>query len=84
MHTQKVAITMPEFLVREIDTLSKKKGISRSRYITLVVRQSIEEEKQRYITECYNNVFSEKEIQEEQLETVRNFEGASSQGGQEW
>ena len=84
MHTQKVAITMPEVLVREIDTLSKKKGISRSRYISQAVSQSIEEEKKRYITECYNEIFSEAEVQNEQLETTHNFEGAGSEGGHEW
>ena len=84
MHTQKVAITMPEILVQEIDTLSKRKGISRIRYITQAVSQSIEEEKKHYITECYNKIFSETDIQKEQLETARNFENAGSEGGQEW
>ena len=27
MHTQKVAISMPEILIKEIDVLSRKKGL---------------------------------------------------------
>jgi metal-responsive CopG/Arc/MetJ family transcriptional regulator len=47
LHTQKVAITMPEVLIREVDAVSKKKGLSRSRYITQAVREKIEAEKWR-------------------------------------
>lgn len=83
-HTQKVAITMPEILVKKIDTLSKKKGVSRSRYITLAVAEKIEDEKNNFITEAYNEIFSDQKIQREQLETSESFEGAGSQGGQEW
>lgn len=75
---------MPEFLVKEVDTLSKKKGISRSRYITQAVSQTIEEEKKINITACYNRVFSKADIRKEQLEIARNFEGAGSESGQEW
>lgn len=83
-HTQKVAITMPEILVKEIDTLSKKKGLSRSRYITLAVAEKIEDENNTFITDTYNEIFSDKDIQREQLETSASFEGAGSEGGQEW
>jgi metal-responsive CopG/Arc/MetJ family transcriptional regulator len=82
--TQKVAITMPQVLIKEIDTVSKKKGLSRSRYITQAVYEKIENEKKRLITECYNEIFSDSKIQKEQLETARWLDGAGSEGGQEW
>jgi len=84
INTQKVAITMPQILIKEIDKLSKKKGLSRSRYITQAVCEKIEDEKKYFITECYDNIFSDAEIRKEQLETARWFEGAGDEGGQEW
>lgn len=82
--TQKVAITMPQILIREIDALSKKKGLSRSRYITQAVFDKIENEKKALITECYNEIFSDEKIQKEQLEAANWLEGAGNEGGQEW
>ena len=84
LHTQKVAITMPEILIKEVDALSKKKGLSRSRYITLAVREKIETERRRSITESYDAVFSEDSVRKEQIETAARFEGSGSEGGQEW
>jgi hypothetical protein len=82
--TQKVAITMPQILIKEIDAVSKKKGVSRSRYITQAVYEKIKDEKKRFITECYDDIFSDPKIQKEQLETSICFEGAGNEGGQEW
>ena len=84
MHTQKVAITMPDFIIKEIDTLSKKRGISRSRYITLAVREKMNCDKKTFITECYNRIFSDTEVQKEQIETALGFEETGSESGQEW
>lgn len=84
MHTQKVAITMPAMLIKKIDDISKKKGLSRSRYIALAVSEKIEDEQRRSITACYNEIFSDMDIQKEQLETAGCFESVGSEGGQEW
>jgi metal-responsive CopG/Arc/MetJ family transcriptional regulator len=83
-NTQKVAITMPTGLIKKIDTLSKRRGLSRSRYITLAVSDMIEGEKKLLITESYNRIFSDEIIQKEQLETAKSFEGLGMEGGQEW
>ena len=84
MHTQKVAISMPEILIKEIDVLSRKKGLSRSRYIAQAVREKVESEKKCSITESYNTIFSDTDIQREQLETAKGFEGSGNERGQEW
>ncbi|MFC1886865.1 ribbon-helix-helix domain-containing protein [Thermodesulfobacteriota bacterium] len=87
IHTQKaqkVAISMPEILIKEIDALSKKRGLSRSRYITQAVREKVIAEQKLFITECYNKIFSDVNIQKEQLEISKCFEGAGIEGGQEW
>ncbi len=84
MNTAKVAITIPVDLVATIDNLCKKVGSSRSKFITDILREKIENTKKVIIKEAYNSVFSDPRIQEEQLETSRFFEGTGSAEGQEW
>ena len=84
IHTQKVAISMPEILVKEIDALTQKKGVSRSRYITQAVSEKIEAEKKSFIKESYDKIFSDEAIQKEQLETALWFDRAGEKEGQEW
>lgn len=84
MNTQKIAISMPTDLVAMIDILSKQKGMSRSRYISTILREKILNEKERQIKEAYNRVFSDDSIRKEQLETSLWFDGAGSIEGLEW
>ena len=56
IHTQKVAISMPEILVKEIDALIEKKGMSRSRYITQAVSEKIKTDKKSIIKENLPNL----------------------------
>ena len=84
MNTQKVAITIPTDLVSMIDDISKQKGMSRSKYISTVLREKAITEKEKRIKDTYNRVFSDESIQKEQLETASWFEGAGSKKGQEW
>jgi hypothetical protein len=84
MNTQKVAITMPIDLLTTIDNISKQKGISRSRYISNILRKTVLAEKERQVKASYNRVFSDELILREQLETASWLEGAGSKEGQEW
>jgi metal-responsive CopG/Arc/MetJ family transcriptional regulator len=84
MNTQKVAITIPEDLIKEIDLISKTKGVSRSRYIASALGAKVADEKRELLKQAYDRVFSDDDVQKEQLETAKWFEGAGSEGGQEW
>ena len=84
MNTQKVAITVPTDLVAIIDDISKEMGMSRSKYISTVLREKVLSEKQRHIKDSYNRIFSDSAIKKEQLETAIWFDGTGNQGGQEW
>jgi metal-responsive CopG/Arc/MetJ family transcriptional regulator len=84
MNTQKVAITIPAELVTMIDDISKQMGLSRSKYISNVLREKVLSEKERQIKDSYNRVFSDESIKKEQLQTTIWFDGAGNQGGQEW
>lgn len=84
MHTQKVAITMPTELVTMIDEIIKQKKISRSRFISTVLREKVLSEREKQIKDIYNRVFSDDAIRKEQLETALRFDGAGNTEGQEW
>ncbi len=84
MNTQKVAITMPADLVMVVDEIRKQKGMSRSQYISTVLREKIVSEKTRTLKDAYNAVFSDDAVCREQLETAKWLEGGEVNKGQEW
>ena len=84
MNTQKVAITIPAELVTIIDNISKQKGMSRSKYISTVLREKVFNEKERQIKDAYNRVFSDELIRKEQLETAEWFKGSGDSEGEAW
>ena len=84
MNTRKVAITIPTDLVVIIDDISRQLGLSRSKYISTVLREKVLIEKERQIKDSYNRVFTDDSIKEEQLQTAIWFDGTGNQGGQEW
>jgi metal-responsive CopG/Arc/MetJ family transcriptional regulator len=84
MPTEKVAITIPSDLVAVIDGIRSKRGVSRSKFITLLLRQKILDEQAREIREAYDRVFSDDSIVKEQLNTATWLEGSGRDEGQEW
>jgi len=84
MNTQKIAITVPSDLLDIIDKTSAQRRISRSKFISLVLREKLQEERNRYLKNEYDRVFTDKAICDEQLKTAMWFDGAGSKEGQEW
>lgn len=84
MRTEKVAITIPSDLVAMIDDIRSRRGVSRSKFITLLLREKIMDEQARDIREAYDRVFSDESIVQEQLDTAAWFEGSGKEEGQEW
>jgi len=84
MNTQKVAITMPADLVKIVDEVSRQKGISRSKYISVVLRERLLSDREKQIRETYDRIFSDVLIRKEQLETAVWFDKAEEKEGQEW
>ena len=84
MNTQKVAITIPNDIIAVIDKISKKSGVSRSKYISEVLRDKIKEEQGKKLTSAYNDVFSDESIQKEQLETAEWFKRSGDSEGEAW
>lgn len=84
MRTEKVAITIPSDLISVIDDIRSRRGVSRSKFITLLLREKIMDEKAREIREAYDRVFSDESIVQEQLDTAAWFEGSGKDEGREW
>ncbi len=84
MNTQKVAITVPKDLIVVIDEISRLKGISRSKFISRVLREKVRDEKDQQLREAYNRVFSDDSIRKEQLDTAEWLEGSGNNEGQRW
>ena len=75
---------MPIDLLTIIDDISKQEGISRSRYISDILREKVLHENEKRIRASYNRVFSDEFILKEQIETASWLEGTGSKKGQEW
>jgi metal-responsive CopG/Arc/MetJ family transcriptional regulator len=84
MRTEKIAITIPSALLSVIDDIRSKRGVSRSKFITLLLREKVMDVQAREIKEAYDTVFSDESIVREQLETATWFEGSGKDEGQEW
>ena len=84
MNTQKIAITVPSDLLDIIDEISTRRSISRSKFISLLLREKLQEERNRHLKNEYDRVFSDKAISDEQLKTTMWFDGTGSKEGQEW
>jgi metal-responsive CopG/Arc/MetJ family transcriptional regulator len=84
MPTEKIAITIPSDLVAVIDDIRSRRGVSRSKFITLILREQIMKEQEREIRETYDRVFSDESVVREQLETAAWFDGTGQDEGQQW
>ena len=83
MTTLKLAIRMPEELVREVEEARKEESMSRSSYITRLVRQEVRRERQAGLKANYDRIFADPEIAEEQLNITRAFDWAGNDQGQD-
>jgi len=84
MHTQKVAVTIPKDLIVVIDAMSKKKGLSRSKFISTLLKEKLTSDRNRHIKATYDRVFSDESLRKEQLSCAKWFEGLEIEEGQEW
>jgi len=70
MNTQKVAITIPAEILAMIDKISRQLGLSRSRYISILLQEKLSDVMEKRLKEAYDRVFSDDAVRKEQLEMV--------------
>lgn len=68
MSTQKVAITIPMDVLAKIDVISKQLGLSRSKYISILLNEKLSEVIENQLKESYDRVFSDDAVKQEQAE----------------
>ena len=71
-------------MITVIDEISREKGISRSSFISNVLRDKVRDEKERRLRDTYDRVFSDEQIRKEQLDTCEWFELSGDNEGQGW
>lgn len=74
VNTKKVAMTIPEDLLGEIDEMSRHRGVSRSRLISELLREKLVEVQNRSLRSAYDQVFSDEAICREQVMATANPE----------
>ena len=84
MAAKKLAISVPEEVIREVDHAAKRRGMTRSGFITDVLSQVARARTDAEIARRVNNLFSDAEIAREQTDTARRFRRIAPQRGAEW
>jgi hypothetical protein len=84
MAAKKLAISAPEEVIREVDHAAKRRGMTRSGFITDVLSRVARARTDAEITRRVNDLFSDPEIAREQVETTNKFRRIAPRRGAEW
>ena len=84
MRNVKVTISMPDFLLKQIEHFATLQKLSRSAFITNSLKRDIAELTEQELIDNYNMVFKDKEIIAEQKVTAERFGLLENKAGQEW
>ena len=74
VNTKKVAMTIPEDLLGEIDEMSRQRGVSRSRLISDLLREKLVQEQNQSLRSAYDEIFSDETICREQVMATASSE----------
>jgi metal-responsive CopG/Arc/MetJ family transcriptional regulator len=84
MAARKFAISVPEEVLHEVDRAAKRRGMTRSGFITNVLSQVARARTDAEIARRVNDLFSDREIAREQVETAKQFRRIAPRRGAEW
>ena len=74
MALRKTAIAVPDDVLQAIDKAAKRRGESRSRYITTVLRAAARAARDQEITRRLNELFADEGASEEQRRSAATFD----------
>ena len=83
MALHKTAVTIPEDLLAKVDEAAERRGESRSRYITRVLRAAVGARRDAEITNRLNALFADDKIREEQGRTTSEVQSYGVNWGDE-
>jgi hypothetical protein len=84
MAARKLAISVPEEVIRKVDQAAKRRGMTRSGFITDVLSHVARARTDAEIARRVNDLFSDPEIAGEQVETAKQFRRIAPRRGAEW
>ncbi|GEM_PF-3206401 len=73
----RVSISMPDRLVREIDRLAGKAGVSRSRFISKGLEIVLRAQARKRLVRAFDDVFSDRRVREAQEAEADLFDSLS-------
>jgi len=73
MSTTKIAITIPKNILEIIDQYAKNFKLPRSRIITNIIREKVEENEKDKLTKLTDQVFSNSKLRKEQKKVAKSF-----------
>lgn len=82
MRAVKFAISVPAETMQQVDRAAKKLGVTRSRYISLVLARVAKREYDATISSNVDRALAE--IESQDLDTVRDLQRARHDAGTEW
>jgi hypothetical protein len=84
MAVKKIAISVPEDVVAAVDRAAEERGLTRSRFISDVLRQVAGVRTDAELSRKINEVFADPEIAREQRDTAERTLRARPDCGDEW
>ena len=70
----RISISIPDRLLREVDRLAQKAGLSRSRFISKGLEALLRRQARLRLSEAFDAVFSDESVREEQVEEADLFD----------
>jgi hypothetical protein len=84
MSSQRIAVSLPADLLHEADRLAKRLGKSRSGLISELLTRATQEARGREISDSWESVARDPDMQREQIEMSREVYRGERFGDDEW
>lgn len=84
MAVRKIAISVPEDVLARVDDAAAERGVTRSGFITEILRRVADAHRDAEIRRRVDEVFSDPEVAAEQRRTARATSAALAQSGEDW
>lgn len=84
MAAKKLAISLPEDVLAQVDRAAADRGLTRSGFIAQVLRQVARARGDAQVTARLNRLFGDPEVADEQSRTARGFRAAAPAQGWDW
>jgi metal-responsive CopG/Arc/MetJ family transcriptional regulator len=78
MASSKIAITIPEDVLKQVDAAARARGQSRSGFISRVLRAALRARRDRDITRRLDAIFLDEQVAAEQLRVAEEMDSAGT------